>query len=694
MMSNILTRKYTQNNTAAVAAGFVVVTVLLLILMLPDITLASQVEENTADDEGGGILTSAFSGLASLLYEFVVSVFGFIAGAAGMILNYAIFLFTVGFGSLYINSGLGFAIDNLWALVRDVFNLTFIFGLVYIGLRLILDAEDSRARSALINLIMAALLVNFSLFFTKFIIDASNVLTEQIVTGFGATQEVTQITLGNATIVVRDISGVFVELMDLTSIYGINSQQLVDIDAGGKWALIFVTMIVLLIAAFVFFAGGILLISRFIALNIYLVLSPLMFLGWVFPNLNSFSSQWWSGFLRSAFIAPAYIFMLYLSAKVVESFGLIVQNSNGLTAPITQGADAISLFTIIPYFIVIAGFLLGSVVVAQRMGVAGANASVAISKKVVGRASAGVAARVGRNTLGWAGERAANNQRRLDLAAQSGASGWIARRQLDLARGAAGASFDARNTQAGQSLGLEKGKKGGYSAVVKDAQKRDEAFAKSLGEVSEDDFRVQQRIQDEKRIKNEIQNLKDQKAKLDDNDKDGKVEKDKQIREKEGELKKATEKIESEKRRRQIGSTFSKEEVALQVKAAKDSFDKQKKLEAAAWDDFYSTKVKSERESIKARIETIKEERKKAKDEFDRISREGSEVDGYAQVVDAESTLGKLASTFSGRTWYESKQSADNIRKKFTKQAKKTKEEKMNDSVIDAVKESGKKDDG
>ena len=120
------------------------------------------------------------------LWIFVVNVFGWLAGAAGWMLNYAINEFIIGFAALFYSDAgtpvgtIGPAVDLAWVTVRDIFNLGFIFGLIWIGFKMILNSDDSGTRRWLVYLIMAALLVNFSLFITKFVVDVANITAAQI----------------------------------------------------------------------------------------------------------------------------------------------------------------------------------------------------------------------------------------------------------------------------------------------------------------------------------------------------------------------------------------------------------------------------------------------------------------------------------------------------------------------------------
>ncbi len=118
--------------------------------------------------------------LEGLFYNMVVGFFGGIAGLCGMVLNYAVGHFVVGFTNEFNSPQMNEAIGIVWTLVRDLFNITFIFGLVYIGFIMILKSDSSNTRKWLINLVIAALLVNFSLLISKIVIDVSNMTATQI----------------------------------------------------------------------------------------------------------------------------------------------------------------------------------------------------------------------------------------------------------------------------------------------------------------------------------------------------------------------------------------------------------------------------------------------------------------------------------------------------------------------------------
>ncbi len=326
------------------------------------------------------------------LYEFVYSVFTTLFSFAGYLMTFGINSFLLGFGDRYYNDGIGFAVEEVWRIIRDLFNLTFIFGLVYIGFKMILDSSDSRARSMLVSLIGAALLVNFSLFITKFIIDLSHVASSVIADGFGEAR--------------GDIANAFINILNLETTLEISQGQITAFGNGGALAYIFGLMIFLATATFVFAAGGILLIIRFIALNVYMVFSPVMFLGWVFPAFSGTSSKFWTGFLKQAFFAPAYLLMLYLSFRVLYAYSTRpgAQSYAAMFSP--DPATSQSALAVLPFFIMAMVFLVMSLSVARSMGAVGASTAISMgntlrknTQGVLYRNTGGRASKLGLNIM-------------------------------------------------------------------------------------------------------------------------------------------------------------------------------------------------------------------------------------------------------------------------------------------------------
>ncbi len=323
---------------------------------------------------------SAANFIQEAMWSIVVAFFGFFVGLSGWLLNMGVTDFVVGFGTQFLQTGIGVAVEKLWVAVRDIFNLTFIFGLVYIGFKMILNSDDSNTRRWLVNLILAALLVNFSLYITKFIVDFSNIMATQIANTFP-----TQVVDGKNVI---DISGAFMQNLGITGL--LSAGDLKD-EGNAAWGQIFGVMILFIVMIFVFAAGGIMLLIRYASLCLYMVLSPLMFLGWVFPQMQSVTSDYWRGFLGRAFFAPIYLLLVYFSYYVITAFysaNLINGKSPDFPGTIAVSGDKVltNFSSTFPPFIISCIFLIASIVVANKLGADGASTAINVGNNIKGRA--------------------------------------------------------------------------------------------------------------------------------------------------------------------------------------------------------------------------------------------------------------------------------------------------------------------
>ena len=455
------------------------------------------------------ILEAANETAQEVVYFITTSFFGMFVWFGAALLNFGINQFVIGFGDVYNNSGIGVAVNNTWVIIRDFVNLGFIFGLVYIGLRMILDSNNSNTRRWLANLIIAALLVNFSLFATKFVVDLSNRLATEI-----ACAGLTYDTNGNKNVSDSycrgglykiDAGSALMARMGLVTLFSQGDSK----PDGTGWNYILGTAVLFMVTAFVFIAGGIMLFIRFAVLNLYLVFSAVMFIGWVIPGLPDQMRGYWKGFLSRAFFAPLYLMMLYFSFKIIDGLQVSIRpQGEGDTGtsfaspnwqktlssnPADNPTDA-TLGTL-PFFVLICIFLMASLVIANKLGADGAS----FAQKTAGRATAGLLGRIGRNTAGRGANALSNSERLKDW--ESNGNNIFTRNLGRGLRGAGGygakASFDARGIkQIGNGKYIQAGdaQKGGFKKVLDDKVKAGKKEIDDLGTVDTDTPEGQEKV--------------------------------------------------------------------------------------------------------------------------------------------------------------------------------------------------------
>jgi hypothetical protein len=128
---------------------------------------------------GSGSLDGCF---AWLMYE-IMTMFAWLLGAIGLLFESTIYYTVLRLGTLINGDGSGnglTAIGTAWGILRSLANIALLFTFVLIGIATILDIEEYGVKRLLPKLLIAAILLNFSLFVTKALIDVGDTFAVQI----------------------------------------------------------------------------------------------------------------------------------------------------------------------------------------------------------------------------------------------------------------------------------------------------------------------------------------------------------------------------------------------------------------------------------------------------------------------------------------------------------------------------------
>ncbi|MGB3922001.1 MAG: hypothetical protein WBL19_01800 [Minisyncoccia bacterium] len=420
----------------------------------------------------------ALRGLVTGLMEAVLAIAGLITGLAGVMLNGVVYHTVVNVAQNYANIP---AIDAAWTTVRDLANMVFIFLLLYAAIRIILGwGEDSKR--LIVNIIIVAILINFSLFFTRIVIDASNMLALFFYGAISPGASVNNFSLDPGS---TSIADQFMSRLELTNLYNAEGVETSTIFVMG----IMGTMM-LMIAAFVFFSISIMFIVRYVMLIFVLILSPLAFLSYAFPALRGAGSKWLDTLIGQSFFAPIYFMITWIALRVLGDVARVLgidtgdlqdaRNSISQIATAQPGQLTIEPFMVILNFLIVIVFLLASLSIAKSWANRAGNSAQKANKWLAG-AAVGTAAFAGRQTVG---RYAARTAERGDLKERALAGDRGARLQLWAARKGAAASFDARGAGLGIGAAMDMGKaggKGGYAEFRKKQDDKLEKIAKSYG---------------------------------------------------------------------------------------------------------------------------------------------------------------------------------------------------------------------
>lgn len=402
---------------------------------------------------------------------------GLFLGVSGALFDGVIDIFVLGMGA-QVHGTFGDAITAGWELVRDIANIAFVFGFVYIGIMTILDPEKANTKRLLAQLIIAALLINFSLFFTRVVIDVANIATVEI-------RDLMVIRDAGGNEVDIGIGGAFMQHLGVADLYnpeGISFSSIGDtwgaIFSEGSFAFFILASFLMLTAAFVFAAGAVLLLIRFAALLLIMIFSPVLFAATVFPQTEKYAKQLWDLLFRYAFFAPLLLLLLLMS------FLLISQGTaDGSLLDALHDSGHVD---VLARFVLIIIFLIMSVVAANKLGIAGSDAVVSTATKAGGFAVGGTLGMAGRATLGRLGDRLIKSSFVQDRLHKKGLAGFVGRRAADVGKAARGASYDWRQIGGvGKKFGMGEGKRGGYEQSMREAQQKEQEYAKLLIEDKE-----------------------------------------------------------------------------------------------------------------------------------------------------------------------------------------------------------------
>lgn len=239
----------------------------------------------------------------TVLYA-IYAFFGFLLIIAGVLFDWAIN--PANFSAVMSMD----AIRNGWVIVRDILNLFFIMVLLFSAFCTVLQISKYNIKNILLNLVIMALLVNFSFPIARIIIDASNIIMYYILNS--AFPDLSN-NSGISTILVQ-FSSILENLLPaphwLTYGEGMGGSGLtIRLVAANTFIFLLATTLLMI---------GMLFVIRIVVLAILIIFSPIAFAGSIFPGMGSYSSKWWDQIFKQSFFGPIMAFMLYLALTIMS----------------------------------------------------------------------------------------------------------------------------------------------------------------------------------------------------------------------------------------------------------------------------------------------------------------------------------------------------------------------------------------
>ena len=198
------------------------------------------------------------------------------------------------------------AVKTAWGIVRDICNMFFILILLAIVFGTILGLESYHAKRLLPWLVIAIILVNFSMMICGIIVDFSQILMIGFLSPLGG-QSLANVLLNGLKI--NSYSSVAA---------GTGLESLEGTGLGNVFYTTFLSLITLIGVLVTLLVLLIMLVIRLVAIWILVTLSPLVFVAQILPATQQYAKKWWSEFLKYVMFGPAIAFFLMLTVLVIK----------------------------------------------------------------------------------------------------------------------------------------------------------------------------------------------------------------------------------------------------------------------------------------------------------------------------------------------------------------------------------------
>lgn len=328
--------------------------------------------------------------LSVIIGTVLITANAWLLATAGYLFNILIDHTVVRFGTILLDTGVRQAIDTGWTALRDLANIVIIAMFVFIAINIILGVKEYGEKRLIARVLIIAVLINFSLLFTKAIIDASNFTAYQFVkaSGFVTDTADTQGAFENE-FVKKGIAGEFIKFMGLASAgktyqalsnaaFGSEGKQYTN--ANGWFALLhgLVSASLLFGAAAALLYGCYFLITRAVLLIFLMMTSALAFASWLIPQQRVVKgfAKWWEALLKAALFGPLLVIFLWASLNVARAISTTTEGKGTLGALISNPNEKLNLEALFAYVIVL-GLLFASIYAANTLskGIAGFSAA-------------------------------------------------------------------------------------------------------------------------------------------------------------------------------------------------------------------------------------------------------------------------------------------------------------------------------
>ena len=278
-----------------------------------------------------------------------------------------------------------------WPFIQGLANIGFILALLFIALSTVLRLDfGGGVRRLLPRLLVAALLVNFSLLIGTLLIDMSRLVMAALIFMIGDInpKSLSAMILKNTAIYQNEFlyANKIPILMSDADLTEAQREGL-----AGPWILVMsqaASMLLVWMMTFAFIVLSFSFAIRYVILLILLTISPLAYLAVALPGAKGMVDKYWKTFMKWVLFGPAAVLLLVLITKT-GTFNLVPDN-----------ADKANTFEHISQLVIVAIMIYTAIFAGNYVGGVGGNLSLSLAKGINNRVRRGL---VGGAKLGGKG---------------------------------------------------------------------------------------------------------------------------------------------------------------------------------------------------------------------------------------------------------------------------------------------------
>ena len=297
--------------------------------------------------------------LLSWLGSWFLTIGGALLVLSGALFDTLVQYVLIGFGSTINTLQIMPAINTGWTVFRDFSNIFIIGIFVFIAISIILGLKEFGQKRMIAKVLIIAVLINFSLLFTKMIIDASNFTASVIYT------QMAGVPASGSTAASFDIAQSFLRPIGITSVWSdskVLTDGVVTTTGSGIQAFMFglIGGLLLLAIALVLFYGCFLIAARAVLLIFVMLTSAIAFATYLVPGFAKSTygwSGWWKTLINAAVFAPLVMLFLSISLAMLTAAGSVAKTPIGTIISNPQTALSGNAWITILLYIICIGTL-------------------------------------------------------------------------------------------------------------------------------------------------------------------------------------------------------------------------------------------------------------------------------------------------------------------------------------------------